>query len=854
VTRGRLRILLGAAPGVGKTYTMLEEGRRLAAEGRDVVVALVETHGRAATAAQVEGLETLPRRRSEHRGVELDELDVDAVIARAPDIALVDELAHTNAPGSATEKRWQDVETILAAGISVISTVNVQHIESLGDVVAEITGVRQRETVPDRVVRSADQIEVVDLAPQALRDRLAGGHVYPAPRIDAALSNYFRLGNLTALRELALLWLADEVDSALQRYRAEQGIDSTWQARERVVVALTGGPEGDTLLRRGARIAARSSGGELLAVHVTSHDGLRGEHPGALEEQRSLTERLGGTFHQLVGDDVPTTLVSFARSVNATQLVIGVSRRGRLAALVTGPGIGATVVAKSGDIDVHMVTHAQAGGRVALPRPGRGLTARRRIAGLAVALVGGPLLTWLLTTFRSDDSITSDVLAYQLLVLVVALLGGLWPALFAAVLSGLTLDFFFIDPLYTVTVADPLHLLALLLYVVNAVLVSAVVDQAASRTRLARRAEAESQLLVTVAGSVLRGTDVVQALVDRVREAFAFTSVEVEGRGVVLAASRAPAGPDEPVLVLPLADGALSLAGREPTPAERRLLDVVRAQLDIALENRDLALTATAARGLEEVDRVRSALLAAVGHDVRRPLAAASAALGTLRSPGLPLTDDDRSELLETADDAVRRLAALLADLLDLSRLEAGALAVAVQPVGIEDCLAPALEELGLGPDDIDLDIDPALPTVLADPVLLRRVIVNLLANAERFSPTGERVRVSASAFSGAVELRIADRGPGIAPDRRADVFTPFQRLGDTDNDTGLGLGLALSRGFVEGMHGELELDDTPGGGLTMVVRLPEEDGARRAGERRDGAVTVAETPGEPVERAEEPA
>ncbi|MGA1827734.1 MAG: histidine kinase, partial [Microbacterium sp.] len=270
--RGRLRVLLGAAPGVGKTYEMLEEGRRLLHDGKDVVVAIVETHGRAATAEQAEGLPQIPRAIVSHRDVELSELDVDAVITRHPDIALVDELAHTNAPGSRNAKRWQDVEEILDAGIDVVTTVNVQHIESLNDVVEQITGVPQRETVPDAVVRGADQIEVVDLAPQSLRDRLSAGVVYPAERIDAALSNYFRLGNLTALRELALLWLADEVDSALKHYRTEHGIEGTWQARERVVVALTGGPEGDTLIRRGARIAARSAGGELLAVHVSSQD------------------------------------------------------------------------------------------------------------------------------------------------------------------------------------------------------------------------------------------------------------------------------------------------------------------------------------------------------------------------------------------------------------------------------------------------------------------------------------------------------------------------------------------------------------------------------------------------------
>src|SRR6478752_3415193 len=385
---------------------MLEEGRRLRDEGVDVVVALVETHGRAATGAMAEGLEVVPRLSVTHRGVTLTDMDLDAVLTRRPGVALVDELAHTNAPGLAHAKRWEDVQKLLDAGIDVMSTVNIQHIESLNDVVREITGVPQRETVPDAVLRAADQIEVVDLAPQALRDRLADGRVYPAERIDAALSNYFRLGNLTALRELALLWLADEVDTALKTYRAEHGIDSKWEARERVVVALTGGPEGETLLRRGARIAARSAGGELLAVHVSAQDGLRQGSPDALVRQRALVEQLGGSYHQVVGDDIPRALVEFARGESATQLVIGVSRRSRLAALLTGPGIGATVIRESGDIDVHIVSHARAGGRFSLPRPRGGLTVRRRVYGFVLALLGGPLLTLLLTNVRSPESLT----------------------------------------------------------------------------------------------------------------------------------------------------------------------------------------------------------------------------------------------------------------------------------------------------------------------------------------------------------------------------------------------------------------------------------------------------------------
>lgn len=818
--RGRLRVLLGAAPGVGTTFAMLEEGRRLREEGQDVVVGAVESHGRAATSALLDGLETVPPRGGRN-GAGRAELDVDAVLARKPQVALVDELAHANAPGSRHPKRWQDVDELLAAGIDVVSTVGTQHIESLGDVVADITGAPQGDTVPDAVLRAADQVEVVDLAPQALRERLASGLVYPAERVDAALSNYFRLGNLTALRELTLLWLADEVDQALRAYRAEHGIDRRWEARERVVVALTGGPEGETLLRRGARIAARSSGGELLAVHVTTADGPREPRPEVLDRLRTLVERLGGTFHEVVGDDVPRALVDFARAADATQLVIGVSRRSRLAAALSGPGIGATVIRESGDIDVHIVTHAAAGSGFSLPRLGGALSRQRRIAGFAVALVAGPLLSLVLWALRDEASITSDVLAYQLLVIIVALVGGMWPGLFAAVLSGITLNFLFIEPRFTFSIGQPRQLLALVFYVVNALLVSYVVDQAARRTREARRAAAESELLATISGSVIRGEDALQAMVTRTREAFGLAGVRLIVDGRVRVADGEPARDDRHTTVSIGSTGVLELHGRELAASERRLLGVIATQLDAAIEQGALVSAASAADSLAETDRVRTALLAAVGHDLRRPLTAANAAVSALSAEDVQLTPSQRRELLDTAKESLDSLAALVTDLLDVSRVQAGALAVTLARTELADVVFPALEEVHAGPSEVELDLAEGVPAVNADAVLLQRVTVNLLANALRHSPPRERVRVTASGFRGTVELRIVDRGPGIPAERRDEVFTPFQRLGDTDNDTGLGLGLAIAKGFVEGMGGTLEVEDTPGGGVTMVVALP---------------------------------
>jgi two-component system sensor histidine kinase KdpD len=814
--------MLGAAPGVGKTFAMLEEGRRLRNEGRDVVVAVVETHGRAATSALLDGLEVISRRTVEHRGVTLDELDLDAVIARHPDLALVDELAHTNAPGSPHAKRWQDVNSILDAGIDVVSTVNIQHIESLNDVVQQITGVPQRETIPDLVLRSADQVELIDLTPQSLRDRLSHGLVYPAGRIDAALSNYFRLGNLTALRELALLWLADEVDTALRAYREEHGIKASWEARERIVVALTGGPEGDTLLRRGARIAQRSGGGQLFAVHVTSPDGLAGPDADLLSAQRALVETLGGSFHQLVAEQVPSALVDFARSVSATQLVIGVSRRSRLQTFFGGAGTSSNVIRLSGDIDVHIVSHSEAG-KLQLPSVGGALSLRRRIVGLVVAVAGLPALTLLLSLFRSDQSLPTDVLMFQLLIVVVALVGGIWPALLAAVIAGFLLDFFFVPPLYLIRIADPLHALALVIFVVVAALVSLVVDQAARRARVAARASAEAEVLIAVAGGVLQGVDALQALVSRLRESFGMTSVVLKQGDDTVAVSvdTEPTTVESEHTIFPLGENArIELTGHELDPSDRRILGAFISQLESALVQRRLTSEAAGAKPLAEADRLRSALLAAVSHDLRRPLASATAAVTSLRSPGVKLSTSDRAELLATADESLAALGTLVTDLLDVTRLQAGALGVALRPVALDDVVGGALDELQLSPGQVTLELT-TVPLVAADAALLQRALVNLLTNAIRYSAADSPPALSTSRFGEHVQLRVIDRGPGLPIDKREQVFAPFQRLGDTDNSVGVGLGLSLSKGFVEAMGGSLEPEDTPGGGLTMVIELP---------------------------------
>ncbi len=486
MTRGILRIFLGAAPGVGKTYSMLEEGHAQAAAGVDVVAGIVLDHGREQTRAQLGGLEVLPPRDISYRGSDFQELDVAALLVRKPALALVDEYAHSNIPGAGNAKRWQDVEELLAAGMDVYSTVNVQHLASLGDVVETITGVRQQETVPDDVVRRADQIELVDIPPELLRQRLSTGHVYAADKVDAALANYFRLGNLTALRELALLWLADRVEEGVAAYRESHGIATSWPTRERVVVGLPGGPEGEVLLRRAARILSRVSGGELLAVHVPRADGVAGDAPSSLEGQRQLVTDLGGTYHFVGGADPAAALLDFARNVGATQIVIGSSRRKPRRGFLNGPGVGARVVRDAGDMDVHMVPHPLSGSGGVVRNRGE-LNKKRVIVGFVLAV----LLPLLVELFTGPLSLQTTMVVQLAATIAVALVGGLWPAVLAAVWGSLLLNYYSAPPVHTLTINNPENLLTLAIFLLVGVVVALAVDQSARRSRDAVRAGAE---------------------------------------------------------------------------------------------------------------------------------------------------------------------------------------------------------------------------------------------------------------------------------------------------------------------------------------------------------------------------
>lgn len=844
MTRGILRIFLGAAPGVGKTYSMLEEGHAQAAAGVDVVAGIVLDHGRAQTRAQLEGLVQLPTRKISYRGTDFEELDVAALLARRPSLALVDEYAHSNVPGAGHAKRWQDVEDLLAAGIDVYSTVNVQHLASLGDVVETITGVRQQETVPDEVVRRADQIELVDIPPELLRQRLSAGNVYATDKVDAALANYFRLGNLTALRELALLWLADRVEEGVAAYRQSHGIETSWPTRERIVVGLTGGAEGEFLLRRAARILSRVSGGELLAVHIPRSDGVAGDVPVALETQRQLVTDLGGTYHSVGGEDPARALLEFARSVGATQIVIGSSRRKPLLGVFASPGVGSRVVLDAGDMDVHMVPHPL-GGKSRRKLSRGDLNKKRVIVGFVLAVLL-PILVQLCT---EPLSLQTTMVVQLAAAITVALVGGLWPAVVAAVWGSLLLNFYSAPPVGTLNISDPENLLTLTVFLLVAVAVALAVDQSARRSREATRAGAEAATLSELARGILASEDTVQVFLEQVREHFGMRAVALfSGRGMEGSRWHAeasvgddpPASPEAAENVEEISEHmVLGLSGRILPASDRRLLGAFGAHL-IALEQREaLSVSQRQNQQLSQDNKIRTSVLRAVSHDLRTPLAGIKLAVSSLRQNDIQFSPADEAELLATIEHYSDRMDALVGNLLDMSRLSADMVSPIMGPLTWAEVLPAALHGVPAG--RVHSELVANMPPVEADPGLLERVIANIVENAVKYAPDSFITVVGSVGGSGsstvnghpASELRIVDHGKGIPAANVVAMFRPFQRLDDVSygavGGTGVGLGLAVAKGFIEIMGGTIVAEETPGGGLTMIIRLPLSTGTRNS-------------------------
>ena len=755
------------------------------------------------------------------------------MLARQPAVVVIDELAHTNAPGSRHPKRWQDIEDLLAAGITVLSTLNIQHLESLNDVIERITGVRQQETVPDEVVRRAEQVELVDITPEALRRRLAHGNVYPPERVDAAMANYFQPHNLTALREMALLWVADQVEVALQRYRTDQRVTDIWETRERVVVAFTGGPESETVLRRAARIAKRSGSAELFAVHVLRGDGLAsdklGRPVGALAGLRRLAEDVGASFHYARWSATtcpPRCSTSPAASTPPSWCWAPPGGPGWPArwSRASGPGWCRTPGTST---CTWSATARPAGGCGCPGCPAPCRCAAARWAGRwRLAL---PLLATVIGTLgRELVGLSTDVVLFFLATVVVALVGGLGPALLAAFGGALLLNFFLTPPLYTFTIAERENVITLVAMVLVAVLVALVVDRAARRAQQAAAARAEAALLASFSRSVLAGPEPLAQLLDRVREAFGLTTVAVlqqrDGQWHTSACSGPPdcTRPDQAdvdVAVEP--DIHLVGQGRTLPAADRRLLEAVAGQAMLALRNQQIAAEAAEARRRADATELRTALLSAVGHDLRTPLASIKAAAGGLRDPFLQLSEADRIELAATIDESADRLTRVVNNLLDSSRVATGALRPELRPVGYDEVATLALRGLDPGVDS-------------------GRVGWTSTSGYRRCSPTpgcwngwwptwwttpcdtgpAPRSHCGPAATPTTSSCGWSTRGRGYRP---GGPSTCSRRSSGsaTATTTGSGLGLSVARGLTEAMGGTLTAEDTPGGGLTVVISLP---------------------------------
>ncbi len=824
---GKLRIYLGAAAGVGKTYTMLEEGGRRRGRGTNVVIGFVETHGRPNTAAQIGDLPIVARRVIPYRGGALEEMDVDAVLARHPEVALVDELAHTNVPGSRNGKRWQDVQELLAAGIDVISTLNIQHLASLTDVVEQITGIRQQETIPDAFVRAAEQIELVDMTPEALRRRMAHGNIYPPAAISTALTNFFRPENLGALRELALLWMADRVDENLTAYRAKHGIRQPWETKERVLVALSGASDGEALIRRGARMSARMHG-DLLAVHVRTPDGTVQSETRALEGQRALLSELGGTYTEITGADVPTALINFAVAEDATQLLLASSKHSRLHHATYG-SVTTEIIRRAGPIDVHVIS-TDIPPSATLPRslPRREhapVPLRRRQLGWVLGTLGIVLLAFALSPLRSGLGVPGALLCLLLAVVAVAFTGGVRPAAAASVVAALSADFFFLPPIHSLDIARPVNIVAVVVFFVVAGITSQLIDRLARRGFQVARARAEAQALARLAGSsVVADPQTLPGLVTELRRTFDLDGTAIlvpdgpNWRSVAEAGQPPPARPEDAGFAAELDQGAmLVVSGRSLSGADLWLLGPFVTQMRLAQERARLRGEASAAAELAEADTVRTALLEAVSHDLRAPLTGIKAAVTSLLSD-TQWSPDAVQAFYRTIDSQSDRLTALVSNLLDMSRLRAGELPLSPRETDVEQVLVDAVNSLASAGNAVAIDLPEPPPTVWADPGLLERAVANVMANAQAAAPPGLAVRVQAGAVDDHVEIRVIDQGRGVPAAQREEIFQPFQRRGDGIG--GLGLGLAIARGFTRAMDGDLTVDDTPGGGATFVFSL----------------------------------
>jgi two-component system sensor histidine kinase KdpD len=842
--RGKLKVFLGAAPGVGKTYEMLSSARRKQHDGVDVVIGIVETHGRRETLALIDGLPLIPRRRVPYEGRELEEMDLDAILARKPQLVLVDELAHTNAPGSRHPKRYLDVQELLAAGIDVWSTINIQHLESLNDVVASITRVRVRETVPDAILDLADEVEVIDITPTELIERLRDGKVYQGEAGERALQGYFNTGNLTALRELALRRTAEQVDEQLRHHRRTHGIDEVWPAGDRVLVCINESPGSQALVRHAKRLADRL-GAPWTALYLETARSLQldeGQRDQVAENLR-LAERLDGNALSIPGSsDIAGDLLAYAREHNITHIVSGKSQRSRWFELLHGSVVD-QLVRRARNISIHVVADPQAESR----GPRRRMLDRAGSWNLAAVLpvtllvAAATALGW---SLHEATQVHNVALIYLAAVMISATRYGLVPSLYAALASSVAYNFFFLGPRYTFTVADPANVLSLVFFIA----VSVVVSQLMARLRqqaLATREQAYDSaellnftrrlaglrkledLLTVTTGQVARILDLQSVLLlpeddgkrlraeagldekDLAAAQWCFEKGQATGRG-------ADTLPGASRLWLPLRtpSGVVGVLGAQRDnggallePSERRMLDTIADLAAITVERIRLAKQIDQARMLAETEQLRSALLTSISHDLRTPLASIMGSISSLRSYGTMYDEAQREELLTTAQDETERMHRFVGNLLDMTRLDAGALQPRRETCDLQEIVGSALQRSArlLERHSVTTAYAPDLPMLTLDFVLMEQVLVNLLENAGKYAPEGSRIEVSAQRHRYAVSVEVRDEGPGIPEADLQRIFDPFFRIRGGDRQrAGIGLGLAVCRGFVDAMGGRI--------------------------------------------------
>ena len=861
-SRGKLKVFFGAAPGVGKTYAMLEAARKAGKEGADVVVGYIEPHARSDTQALVLGLDVLPRREVEYRGAKLYDFDLDAALALRPQLLIVDELAHTNSPGSAHAKRWQDVEQLLDAGIDVYTTLNVQHLESLNDVVAQITGVTVRETVPDRIFEQAEEVELVDLPPDDLLERLREGKVYIPDQAQRAIDHFFQKGNLIALRELALRATAQRVDAQMTDYRRTHAIERTWPAGERLLVCVSPSPMSSRLVRATRRMAS-SLKSPWTAVYVETPASARMSPADRerLAANMHLAEQLGGATAILSGHDVAEEVVTYARGRNVTKIIVGKPRQSRLREFFRGSYVY-ELTRRCGDIDVYVIS----GDSEASAAPAAPLT-RAPVAQLpyvyaALGVVACTAIGWLMF---HHFAATNIVMVYLLGVLGVALWFGRGPSILASVLGVAAFDFFFVPPYLTFAVEDTEYLFTFAVMLVTGVVISTLTARLRFQAEAARRRERRASSLYEMSRQFTASEDlaaIVQSggthvaaaadaevcvlLPDAKQQLVAYHAgprtfkpserdeavaqwVMKHGQMAGFGTSTLP-GADASYLPLEASRVPLGVLGVRPSPGKTRfdteqlhLLETLADLLALAIARTQLAHQSEERRVEVEAERLRNSLLSTVSHDLRTPLAAIAGASSTLLEADHTLDAATRRELAESIYDETDRLNRLVANLLDMTRLEGGNLAIKKEWQTVEEIIGVVLHRLAgpLSARPVQTDLPPDLPLVAFDDLLVQQVLVNLLENAVKYSPPGTPIDISVAASPGEITVSIADRGEGLRPGDETRVFEKFYRANGQATRSGAGLGLAICRGVVELHGGRIWAENRPGGGAVFRFTLP---------------------------------